>query len=123
MTLLAAAMLAGMSDAAIAAGDAAKGEKVFKKCAACHSLEAGKKKIGPSLANVIGRKAGSVDGFKYSKAMVAYGESGAVWTAETLDPYLENPRKTVKGTRMAFPGLRKPQERADVIAFIAAQGE
>lgn len=108
--------------AASAAGDAAKGQKVFKKCAACHSLKPGKKKVGPSLHGVIGRTAGTGEGYKYSKAMKAYGESGVVWGPETLDAYLTAPRKVVKGTKMTFPGLKKEQDRADIIAYLSSTG-
>ena len=117
MALLGAALI--VSGAGIAqAGDAAKGEGIFKKCEACHSVEPGKKKIGPSLHGIVGRTAGTVEGFKYSKAMTAYGVAGTVWTDETLSAYLEAPRKVVKGTKMAFPGLKKPEDRADVIAYL-----
>ena len=91
---------------------------VFKKCKACHTVEPGKKKIGPSLHGIIGKTAGTVEGFKYSKAMIAYGTAGTVWDDHTLSAYLEAPRKVVKGTKMAFPGLKKPEDRADVIAYL-----
>ena len=113
----------GWSGAALAEGDPVNGEKVFKKCAACHATEAGKHRVGPSLAGLIGRQAGTIDGYKYSSAMVAYGDSGIVWSAETLDPYLVKPREVVKGTKMAFPGLKEDQDRADVIAYIAQFSE
>lgn len=121
VSLALALSLVGAS-AALAAGDAAKGQKVFKKCAACHSLEAGKKKIGPSLQGVIGRTAGTAKGYKYSKAMKAYGKSGVVWGEQTLEIYLTAPRKVVKGTKMAFPGLKKEQDRADIIAYLKSAG-
>ena len=110
-----AGALAALSQPALAEGDTAKGEKLFKRCAACHSLEAGKKKIGPSLAGVFGRAAGAVEDFKYSKAMV---DSGIVWDAETLDKYLERPKKFIPKNKMAFPGLRKVDQRADLIAYL-----
>lgn len=113
--LLVAGAVMALSQPALAEGDAAKGEKLYKRCAACHSLEAGKKKIGPSLAGVFGRAAGSVEGFKYSKAMV---DSGIVWDAETLDKYLEKPRKFIPKNKMAFPGLKKPDQRADLITYL-----
>ncbi len=115
LSLLAAAVVALASHGALAAGDAANGEKVFRKCKACHSLEAGKKKIGPSLAGMFGRKAGMVDGFKYSKAMM---ESGIVWDETTVDAYLANPKSYIPKNRMAFPGLKKEEDRADVIAYL-----
>ena len=118
---IAGAMLAStmtLTTAASAAeGDAAKGEKLFKRCAACHSLEEGKRKVGPSLYGLFGRTSGTLAGFKYSPAMK---NAAIVWSAETLDPYLENPRQNVKGTKMIFPGLKKPQDRADVIAYLKA---
>ena len=113
--LLLAGALAALSQPALAEGDTAKGEKLFKRCAACHSLEAGKKKIGPSLAGVFGRAAGAVEDFKYSKAMV---DSCIVWDAETLDKYLERPKKFIPKNKMAFPGLRKVDQRADLIAYL-----
>jgi cytochrome c2 len=101
---------------ALASGDAAAGEKVFKKCKACHVVDAEKHKTGPHLVNLMGRTAGSADGFKkYSDAMKS---SGIVWNEETLDAYLENPKAYVKGTRMAFAGLRKEEDRANVIAYL-----
>ena len=112
------ACLVGWAGAASAEGDPVKGEKIFKKCMACHSTEAGKHRIGPSLAGVIGRQAGTAEGYKYSKAMKAYGDSGVVWTAEVMEPYLIKPREVVKGTKMTFPGLKKEDERADVIAYV-----
>ncbi len=116
---LATALLAGMvvlaANPALAEGDPTKGERIFKKCAACHVLEGNKKKIGPSLAGLFGREAGTVAGFKYSKAMK---NSDIVWTAQVLDEFLVNPRKYVRGTKMAFVGLKKAQDREDVIAYL-----
>ncbi len=100
---------------AFAEGDPAKGKKVFRKCQACHVVGKEQNRVGPHLTGVIGRAAGGVDGFKYSKAMAG---SDVTWTEENLDAYLENPKKFLKGTRMAFPGLKKAQDRADVIAYI-----
>ena len=102
----------------MAEGNPEAGKTIFKKCAACHTVVEGKKKIGPSLHGVIGRTAGTAEGFKYSKAMKAYGESGVVWSAETLDVYLVAPRKVVKGTKMSFPGLKNEADRANVIAYL-----
>jgi len=101
---------------ALASGDVAAGEKVFKKCKACHVVDAEKHKTGPHLVNIMGRAAGSADGFKkYSDAMKS---SGIVWNEETLDGYLEKPKAYLKGTRMAFAGLRKEEDRANVIAYL-----
>jgi len=103
------------ASAAHAAGDAANGEKIFAKCKACHTVEAGKNKIGPSLAGVVGRKAGTAEGFNYSDAMK---NSGLTWDEATLDTYLTGPKKLVPGTKMAFPGLPNEQDRLDVIAYL-----
>lgn len=101
----------------VQAADAAKGEKVFRKCKACHKVEAGKNGVGPTLAGIVGRPVASVDGYKYSSAMTEFG-AGKTWSADELNAYLENPRKHVKGTKMAFAGLKKEDQRADVIAYL-----
>lgn len=98
-------------------GDAAHGKTIFTQCQACHSIEAGKNMIGPSLAAVVGRKAGSETGYTYS---AANKNSGITWTAEKLFQYLEKPMRVVPGTKMTFPGLPKAQDRADVIAYLKA---
>jgi cytochrome c len=101
------------------AQDAAKGETVFKKCAICHEVgPTAKVKVGPILNDVIGRKAGSAPGFQYSPAMKEAGEKGLTWTDETISKYLENPREFVAKNKMAFVGLKKEDERADVIAYL-----
>jgi len=100
---------------AVADGDAAKGEKVFAKCKACHTIEAGKNRVGPTLAGVFGRSAGTLEGFKFSDAMKG---SGIVWNEETISDYLEAPKQFIPGNKMAFPGLKKEEERADVIAYL-----
>jgi len=97
------------------AGDPVAGKKIFKKCKACHTLKAGKKKIGPSLFGVIGRKAGTAKKFKYSKAM---RKSDVTWDDASLDAFLKKPKKYMKGTRMSFPGLKKQADRDNVIAYI-----
>ena len=100
----------------LALGNLAHGEKVFKKCSACHMIAVdGKNMIGPNLWSVIGRTAGSVGDYKYSKAMVAYGKE---WTYEEMNSYLIKPQAYVKGTKMAFAGLRKEKDRASVILFM-----
>ena len=98
-------------------GNAAKGAKLFKaKCATCHTAnEGGPNKQGPNLFGVIGRKSGQVAGFKYTKANV---ESGIEWTNQTMFDYLQNPKKYIKGTNMAFPGFKKEADRADVVAYL-----
>ena len=95
--------------------DTVKGKKVFKKCVACHSLQEGKNKIGPSLYNLLGRKAGSVDGYKYSKAMK---NSDVVWDEESLDKFLTKPRKFIKKTKMLFRGIKKKSLRDDIISYL-----
>lgn len=98
------------------AADLEAGEKLFKKCAACHVVDKEKNKTGPHLVGIIGRPAASVASFKkYSKAMK---NSGLVWDVETLDAYLTNPKKYLKGTKMAFAGLKKEADRANLIAWL-----
>ena len=102
--------------ALMAMGDLATGEKVFKKCAACHSIvKNGKNNIGPALYNVVGRKVGIISDYKYSKALSEYGKE---WTFEELNGYLLKPAKWLKGTKMAFAGLRKEKDRASVIKYL-----
>ena len=102
--------------ALLAMGDLGHGEKVFKKCTACHQIASGgKNMIGPNLWGVIGRTAGSVGDYKYSKAMIAYGKE---WTFEEMNNYLVKPQAFIKGTKMAFAGLRKEKDRASVILFM-----
>ncbi len=99
-------------------GDPAAGEKVFRQCQACHVIDAQQNRVGPYLAGIIGRPAGTAEGFKYSDAMA---NSGIVWNEETIAEYLANPRSYVEGNRMAFAGLRNEQQIADVIAYIQSQ--
>lgn len=96
-------------------GDAVHGEKVFLQCKTCHTLEEGKNMIGPSLRDIIGRKASSIAGFSYS---TANQNSGITWSPEKLFQYLEKPQRVVPGTKMAFAGLSKAQDRADLIAYL-----
>ena len=97
-------------------GDIASGEKIFKKCAACHSIKkGGKNNIGPALYNVVGRKVGAISDYKYSKAFLNYDKS---WNFEELNGYLLKPSKWIKGTKMAFAGLRKEKDRASVIKYL-----
>jgi len=103
--------LAGQASAA----DPAKGKRVFNKCKACHSLQAGQKRIGPSLHGVFGRTSGTAKGFNFSSAMK---KAAIVWDEKTMDTYIAKPRQLVKGTRMAFPGINNPAERADLIAYL-----
>ena len=96
-------------------GDPVKGKLVFMRCTMCHSVKPGVNQIGPSLAGVVGRKAGSARGFAYSPAMKG---SGRVWTPAALDQYLAAPAKAVPGNKMIFGGLAKPEDRADVVAYL-----
>ncbi|MHA7819745.1 MAG: c-type cytochrome [Erythrobacter sp.] len=100
-------------------GDAAAGETVFAQCRTCHLVEEGKNGVGPSLYGIIGRDAGTIEGFNYSDANA---NSGVTWTPEVMFEYLEAPREFMPGTRMAFPGLKDAQDRADVIAYLQTQG-
>ena len=102
--------------ALLATGDLSHGEKVFKKCAACHSIESGGgNKIGPALYNVVGRKIGSISDYKYSKALIEYGKN---WNFEELNGFLLKPQTWIKGTKMAYAGLRKEKDRASVILYL-----
>ena len=101
--------------AAAPAGDAAKGAKLFAQCKICHSVEPGKNGLGPSLYDVVGRKAGTEAGFTYSPAMK---NSGLTWTDAELTEYLRAPMKLVPGTKMAFAGIANEKDRADVIAYL-----
>jgi cytochrome c len=118
--VLAALAAAIVVTPALAEGDAAKGEKVFAKCKACHEAEQGVNKVGPTLKGLLGRKAASVPDYKYSEAMLAKGAEGVVWDEATLTAYLPDPKKFVPKTKMTFPGLKKPEEIADVIAYLKA---
>ena len=118
LAALAAAVL--FAAPAQAEGDAAKGEKVFLKCKACHEVEKGVNKVGPTLKGVVGRKAGSVEGFKYSEAMTAKGAEGLVWDEANIASYLADPKGFIPKNKMAFNGLKKPEEVADVIAYLKA---
>ena len=98
-------------------GDADAGKAIFnRQCVACHSAQAGQNKVGPSFAGVVGRHSAEVPGFNYSPAMKG---ANRTWDAETLDPYLVDPKASVPGTRMIYAGLKDPKQRADVIAYLA----
>ena len=99
-----------------ASTNAAEGAKIFKKCAACHSItEGGANKIGPALWGVLGRPAASVPGYKYSKAMAAHGKN---WSFEEMNGFLTKPKNWIKGTKMSFAGLKKAEDRAAVILYM-----
>ncbi len=102
--------------ALMALADINHGEKVFKKCSACHSIEAGGgNNIGPALYNVVGRKIAAIEDYKYSKALMSYEKN---WTFEELNGFLIKPQKWIKGTKMAYAGLRKEKDRASVILYL-----
>lgn len=116
------AMLAAASAAMLVSGqswaqDAAAGEKVFAKCKACHTTD-DKNKIGPSLKGLFGRTAGTHAGFKYSKAMIDAGAAGLVWDEAKFTEYMHDPKAMVKGTKMAFAGLKKDDEIVNLIAYL-----
>jgi cytochrome c len=113
--------LMGLSTASYSQ-DAEKGAIVFKKCMVCHTIEGTAKKLGPSLQGIVGRKAASVEGYKYSDAMLTKAAEGVIWDEATLTAYLPDPKKFVPGTKMAFPGLKNPEDVANLIAFLKTKG-
>jgi cytochrome c len=120
LTLPLALFAAALAQPALAEGDAAKGEKIFNKCRACHAVGAdAKNKVGPALNGVVDAPAGQVADFRYSDALLAAAASGLIWDAETLSAFLKKPSDVVDGTKMAFPGLRKDDEIENVIAYLA----
>ena len=114
-TVMAMALLCLMTSTTAKAADIKKGERVFRKCAACHALEDGRNGVGPHLANLLGRPAATVEGFGYSDALA---NSGWVWDAETLTSFLTNPREALPGNSMSFRGLRKSEEVENLIAYL-----
>ena len=112
--LIASATLAG-AGMARADGDAARGEKKFEECAACHKIERGENTVGPSLHGVFGRKAGTLADFRYSPALK---RSGITWTAATLDTYIADPQKAIPANRMPYAGMADAGDRADLIAYL-----
>lgn len=112
-------LIAAFAAAPVHAQDATAGQAVFKKCTACHDVsENAKNRMGPVLRGVVGRVAGTYEGFKYSQAMVDKGKAGLVWTPETLDPFLASPRDYVPGTKMTNISVKDPTDRANVIAYL-----
>ncbi|MFD0981788.1 c-type cytochrome [Tropicimonas aquimaris] len=105
--------------ALLASADLGSGETLFKKCQACHALEPGVNKVGPSLHNVVGKQVGAEAGFAYSGALVAVAD---VWTPENLNGFLENPKSYAPGTKMSFAGFKKAEDRADIIAYLESAG-
>ncbi|MDF1609438.1 c-type cytochrome [Hoeflea sp. YIM 152468] len=115
----AALAFAVFASPALADGDVAAGEKVFKKCSACHTVgEGARHRVGPELNELFGREAGSAEGYKYSKAMIEAGDGGLVWDAESLTEFLTKPKDMIKGTKMAFAGLKKQEELANILAYL-----
>jgi cytochrome c len=113
-----AALLLG-AGGALAQGDVPAGETVFKKCATCHMVgEGAKTRVGPILNGIFGRTAGTLEGYNYSAAMKKAGEDGLVWTPEIMTEFLAKPRDYIKGTKMAFNGLPKPEDIANVVAYL-----
>lgn len=111
--VLGALLLVSFLPLARADGDPAKGEEIYKRCQGCHSID--RNRIGPMHKGLFGRTAGTVPGFSYSDAMK---NSGIVWSEQTLDQFLQGPRKMVPGTKMTYAGVPDPQERADLIAYL-----
>ena len=102
-----------------AEGDPEAGEKVFRKCKACHAVgEGAENKVGPLLNGIVGRQAATIEGFGYSPVLVSLSEEGLVWTPEELDAFLKKPRAYAKGIKMTFAGLRKEDDRTNIIAYL-----
>lgn len=116
--LMAATLVLFLTPQLATAQDVSAGEAVFKKCAACHAADDTTNKVGPHLRHVVGRTAGTVEGFKYSKAMIDAGASGLVWDEVALSEYLVAPKAKVPGTKMTFAGLKKPEEVQSVVAYL-----
>lgn len=120
LSLGAAAAMVLLASPVHAAGDAEKGKKVAKKCKACHSMKkGGRNKLGPALYGVLGKKAGEVKGYKYSKALL---KSGITWDEHTFNDFITKPKKVVKGTKMSFSGVKKAAQRADLLAYFKTLG-
>ena len=113
---LATLALLAATGPALASGDVEACKKVYNKCKACHDISEGKNKVGPTLKGVMGRTAGTVEGYAYSDAMKA---SGIVWNEDTLEKYLADPKALVADGKMQFPGLKKEEEIENIIAYIA----
>jgi len=118
-TAIAIAALMLSAGGAWAEGDAALAPAAFERCAGCHAVGNEAAKTGPSLNNVIGRPAATLEGFTYSPAMLEAGQAGVVWDVETLSKFITKPRSVVNGSNMAFTGLRNPDDVASVIAYLA----
>lgn len=110
--------LLSLAGAALADGDATRGKAVFRQCQSCHSLDEGANRYGPSLFHLLGRPVASAVGYNYSAAMKAFGAAGHVWDEATLGAYLVAPRDYIPDIRMAFAGLKRPDDIADIIAYL-----
>lgn len=112
----------GLATSGAQANDPTRGQEVFNsKCASCHSLEHGRHRSGPSLHGLWGEQIGAAEGFRYSKSFQQKSASGAIWDEESIDAFVERPRRFIKKNRMAFRGVRDEQERADLLAFLKTQ--
>ena len=117
-------LLAGLAGTpAYADGDPVKGKELYRVCVACHSLEPGKHRTGPSLHNIYGAKIGGQEGYRYSSGFRRYAETGPVWTTDNLYTFLKKPRELIRGTKMSFVGYQSTQERLDVIAYLRSISE
>jgi cytochrome c len=116
--ILAALGLCLSAGAVLAGGDAVKGQKAAKKCAACHAMTEETNKTGPHLLGIVGRLIASVEGYKYSTAFAEFGKANGIWDETKIDQYLSDPKGFIKGNRMALAPIKKPEERADIIAYL-----
>jgi cytochrome c len=119
-TLALAAAAVSIAAPAVAEGDAAAGKIVFKKCMACHAADKEQNKVGPHLVGIVGRKAAAIEGFAYSDAMKAKGAEGLVWDDANITAYIKAPKEFIAGNKMAFAGLKKDDEIANLIAYLKA---
>ncbi|MEL6362292.1 MAG: cytochrome c family protein [Pseudomonadota bacterium] len=123
-TLFACLIAVGLSSAALAdGGDAKAGKKLFKRCSACHVYDKDKNKVGPHLVDIVGRKFGAAEKFKYSKALLKMAEEGLVWDKDNLDKYLTKPKDFIKRGKMIFRGLKRKKDRDNLIAFLEAEAK
>lgn len=121
-TLAAGFLVLALPVAPAAAQDAAAGQRVFNQCRACHTInQGGRAGVGPNLHGVVGRKAASVEGFRYSAPMREKAQEGLTWNEETLRAYIRDPKAVVPGGSMSYPGLRNDQQLSDLIAYLKSQ--